>query len=425
MTLSAVEFRVALPGLQWVGKELSEKRYRIKKLLSESNLGPVFQGVDTVARREVVVKLAAPRWLDGEASVQRVAQELHWLQEIEHPRLVSVIDSGVHDGIPFAIVPHLAGGSLWERMLSGEEVEPQPVASLKSWVGPVAEALDFLHSKGILHRDIRPVSILFDANGNAKLSDVALTRGLTVVAPMTSPDDPLPPELLGSAGYLAPELLAEQPADGRADQYGLALTVYEALAAENPLDGLAPPAVLAMQMLGQIPPLHEIQAGIAPAISAVLQRALSCDPAQRFGNCATFAKTLLQAVAVAPKGASPQRARSAAKPQSSPEVALEPDKIRLRCPGCSRLLRISAKMQGKTISCPGCKLAVKLSADNSRLERAKAAVARGPDPLPCPACRQPLLLNPDQAGTQVYCAACMTLLMVTPQFRLVLAPSSK
>src|SRR5262249_28183255 len=156
----------------------------------------------------------------------------------------------------------------------------------------VARALDFMHSQQFVHRDIKPANILFDAHNNVYLADFGLAKGLAALGAEGGAGLTGTGMVLGTAGYMAPEQIMGQPADGRADQYAVAMTVYESLAGRCPFEGLPLPAILIRQTTERLPPLHEVVSAIPEAVSWPIQRALAKDPSGRFPTCLAFAQAL-------------------------------------------------------------------------------------------------------------------------------------
>jgi hypothetical protein len=168
-----------------------------------------------------------------------------------------------------------------------------PAATIATWLSPVAAALDYLHERGYVHGDVRPSTVRFDAKGEPYLCGpgpgalLAESSGVSLTEASV---------LLAAPEYLAPEWVMGRPLDGRVDQYALALTVYEMLCGRHPFEGSTPTAVLVRQTVQTPRPLHEICPAIPAQLSAVVQRALSKEPEQRFPDCATFAQAFASAV---------------------------------------------------------------------------------------------------------------------------------
>ena len=153
----------------WIGRELASGRYRVDSLLGEGGMGAVFRAWDKNLSTEVVIKVPHASMLQDAEFAARFAREIRSLVKLSHPHIVKISDVGEQDGLPFAVMQFLPGGSLEDRQKIGPngEVRALPPDSLKTWLPSIAETLDFVHSQGYIHRDIKPANILFDAHGHA------------------------------------------------------------------------------------------------------------------------------------------------------------------------------------------------------------------------------------------------------------------
>ena len=194
---------------------------------------------------------------------------------------------------------YLAGGSLKDRIPTGPrgELEPMPLSSLRDWLPDIARALDFIHSQNHIHRDVKPANILFDRHGNAFLGDFGIIKALTAdVTDWQGNSLTAPGFLVGTPNYVAPEIVMGRPADGRVDQYSLAMTVYEVLTGNNCMEGPTPSATVVNQTMVVPPPLTEILPELLEAHSDAILRGLAKNPADRFETCSALAQEVLREV---------------------------------------------------------------------------------------------------------------------------------
>ena len=280
---------------KWIGCELAVGRYRVDALLGEGGMGTVYRAWDKKLGTEVVVKAPHASMLQDAEFAARFAREISSLVKLSHPHIVKVSDVGEHDGVPFAVMQFLPSGSLEDRQKTGPNGEARslPPESLKAWLPSIAEALDFVHSQGYIHRDVKPANILFDAHGHAYLSDFGIAKSAvtkrqadhskTVVEPVV---------VIGTPEYMSKELIGDHNYDGRADQYALAVTVFEVLAGHRPFVDDTVMGVLVRHWSQEPPDLASI-APVPIAVAEDVRKALSKQREERFRTCQEFAQAVI------------------------------------------------------------------------------------------------------------------------------------
>jgi serine/threonine protein kinase/tetratricopeptide (TPR) repeat protein len=333
------------PKDRWIGATLAKGRYKITRKLGEGGMGSVYVARDANLQTEVVVKVPLATLQDDPEATARFVREASSLVKLSHPHIVKIVDFGEQAGQPFAVMQFLSGGSLATQQ--GDEGQPPqklPAESLKDWLPSIAKALDFVHAQGYLHRDVKPANILFDPYGNAFLSDFGITK-FAVAQQAAGSGKSLTGAgmVLGTPEYMAPEVIMGQPADGRLDQYGLAVTVYELLAGRRPFEDATATAVLVQQTAQQPPDVRSFNGDVSPALAAVIRQALAKEPAKRFANCVAFADAAIAAI-------------SASRPG-------QPERLKLKCPACQKTLKVESRLQGKAVPCPACHVELKISDD--------------------------------------------------------------
>jgi parallel beta-helix repeat protein len=279
--------------LNWVGLTL-QGRYQVERRLGEGGMGTVYVAQDLHTQRPVVVKAPRLALLENPTFFRRFQREMGVLLRVRHPHVVSVLDVGEHQRIPFVVMPYLSGGSLRERLRAsggrlrgGEAWWP--------WLGQVALGLDYLHGLGWVHRDVKPENILFDESGNGYVADlgaVKVQEGEQTKLTQTG-------QVLGTPGYMAPELWLGQGYDGRADVYALAVVVYEGLVGRLPYE--------ASSLVGWLEVMRgaggvrwegvgeEVPLGVRQAV----ERGLSREASRRYESCVALVEALRAGWAVA------------------------------------------------------------------------------------------------------------------------------
>jgi serine/threonine-protein kinase len=345
--------------ISWVGQTLGGGRYKVTGKLGEGGMGFVYKAHDANLDTDVVIKVPRGGLEEASLFVARFGREIKALVQLQHPHIVRVMDYGQHEGLPFAVIQYLPGGSLHDRRPIGADGLPVPILwnELGGWLIDIAEALDFIHRQGYVHRDLKPANILFDAYGNVFLGDFGIAKVLG------SADNPNPSAamtaqgmIVGTPEYMAPELVMGQSYDGRVDQYALAVLLYELLAGRRPFSGPTPWAVLVQHKTTEAPVLNEKFPFVPKAVAAAIKRAMAKDPAQRYADCGTFARAVLSASPVADTpGGSPRPAAQTGGPGPGAAAPTDPASLRVTCPACMKVFRVKQNLQGKKVRCPNCK----------------------------------------------------------------------
>lgn len=349
-----------------VGAAIAE-RYRIISRIGAGGMGIAYRAWDREAGVPVVIKTPKRSCLDDPRFKERFAREARLLQALDHPHVVPIRDMGEHEGLPYVVMRFLPGGSLSNRRLRDEHGRPRanPPGMLHFWLPAVASALDHIHARGIVHRDVKPGNIFFDAFWGAFVGDFGIAkivddsdgfereRTLTATGMVT-----------GTPEYMAPERFTPRATiDGRADQYALAVMVYELLSGGRPFRGES--SHLIVEVLTQPPPvLVSPKVDLPATLVDAVRWGLAKSPDDRFPDCSAFARAVLQEV---------------------PRMADEPDIARLLCPQCANLLKLPVDAVGRIGKCPKCRKKMKVADDLGALwlldeeRRTRRARSRGPD----------------------------------------------
>ena len=289
-----------ISAANWLEQELGAGRYCVLKKLGEGGMGYVYQARDRRLDTHVVIKVPRRAMLaDDPGFAERFSREIRSLVALSHPHIVKITDVGEHDGLPFAVMQYLPGGSLEDRRPKDSEGRPRPIRpdQLRGWLQEIARAVDFIHRKSYVHRDVKPENILFDIDKNAYLSDFGVAKAL-----MSEGDRSDAKSLtgtgfvLGTPEYMAPEVILGKPFDGRADQYALAVMVYELLCGQPPFVGPTPTAVLVSHSTTTPPNLQEVVPTVSQEMAAAIARALAKNAEERYPNCTSFAEAVIAGV---------------------------------------------------------------------------------------------------------------------------------
>ncbi|MBL8057518.1 MAG: protein kinase [Anaerolineales bacterium] len=252
-------------------------------------MATVFLARDPSIDRQVAIKVLPPQFTHDPQFLARFRREAKVIAALEHAYIVPVYDYGEQEGQPFLVMRYMAGGALSERM-KGQPLSPAAVAHI---VLRLAEALDEAHSHGIIHRDLKPSNVMFDARGQAFLSDFGIAKMVesSTLASLTGSS------VVGTPAYMSPEqAVGDRGVDGRSDVYSLGVMVYEMLTGHHPYQADTPVRLLLKHVTEPVPQLDlgELsRLGLPEGMNTVLARALAKKPDERFGSAAEMTGSLV------------------------------------------------------------------------------------------------------------------------------------
>src|SRR5215210_7194209 len=251
------------------GDRLGE--YRLESLLGEGGMGLVFKAVG--ADGEVVALKVLRRELgEDEVFRERFNQEARAAAEVHHPNLLPIFEAGEADGRNYLIVRFAEGGSLDNRIRESGALGVDATITLAE---QLASGLDALHDAGLVHRDVKASNVVFDAEGNGMLTDFGLAKGRAYTI-LTRPG-----QVLGTAEYLAPELVRGERATPASDVYALGCMVCECLTGKTPFSDKTL-AQIVIAHLDEEPPDPSLERPeVGPDLGAATLIALAKDPTRR------------------------------------------------------------------------------------------------------------------------------------------------
>jgi serine/threonine protein kinase len=245
-------------------------RYVIRGILGEGSMGRIYRAYDPAAKREVAVKVLKAPFATDPRAVERFRREAAAARGLVHPALVGLLDVGPD----YLVLELVEGESLAARL---RRRGPIALADALPIFAAVGSALDYIHSRGVVHRDVKPSNVLLVRGGAAKLADFGIAR--LCWAPITRSG-----EIIGSPGYMAPEQLSRGVVHPRSDIYSLAVVAHETLTGVRPYRRSSLGALLE-SIVRDAPPRASLANPALPAeVDAVLAKGLAKAPEDRYAD---------------------------------------------------------------------------------------------------------------------------------------------
>lgn len=280
--LAATPSRPAPPVGQWPGRGVRlSNRYRLDRFIAAGAAASVWQAHDTQLDRDVAIKLLLPHRAADLDAVERFRVEALATVRATHPNAVRVYDACTDGTMTFLVMELVDGPSLAACSLP---IDPLVGAALGA---QVAAALGAAHRRGLVHRDVKPGNVLVDASGRVKVVDFGIARVLDAPSGLT-----LPNIGLGTARYVAPELLTQGEVRAWTDVYGLGLTLWESLVGRPAFGGDNVHVLALARLEGEVPPVGDHAAGVPAALTEVVERCTRRDPTERYPDGDTVAEAL-------------------------------------------------------------------------------------------------------------------------------------
>ncbi len=297
------------PGAETVNRAPGDKpqlklgRYEVVRELGKGAMGIVYLAKDPLIGRLVALKTirAAVHADDDETKEfqQRFIREAQAAGILNHPAIVTVHDIGQDDasGVSFIAMEYVEGNNLKEVLNQGRTLTFEQIAEI---IAQVADALDFAHAKGIVHRDVKPANVILVEGHRAKITDFGIAKIASGAANLTTTG-----QFLGTPNYMAPEQVKGAPVDGRTDIFAVGICLYECLTRRKPFGGDSLTSISYKIVHEPFPPLHEINPQIPEGFEDVVSHCLAKDPSKRYQRARDLA-VALRAVARGDKPSRPE-----------------------------------------------------------------------------------------------------------------------
>ena len=316
-------------------------RYEVERELGAGGMATVFLARDP-AGNPVALKLLHPE-LASTVGGDRFRREIRVAAQLQHPSILTVLDSGVDTvtmpagslELLWFTMPFVEGENAWDRL---ERTGPMSAAEVVRIGRAVADALAFAHAQGVVHRDIKPDNILLEGD-RVLVADFGVARAVSEVQEKLTATG----MVVGTPTYMSPEQASgEREIDGRTDIFALGCVLYELASGDAPFRGPTPQATLMRRFTGPPRPLRPV-INVPEAVEAAIMRSVARDPNERFATAADFSAALAgEPVAPPPKAASTQPAAKPAAPAKPPAAPADATAVAAKAKGCFGVLVVSA-----------------------------------------------------------------------------------
>ncbi len=302
------------------GKQLGP--YRVVAQLGEGGMAKVFKAYQASVDRYVALKVLPQSLAKDPQFVERFKQEAQLLARLQHPHILPVHDYGESEGYTYIAMPFIESGTLTDLMRG----QPLPLDRAASIIAQVGDALDYAHSQGLVHRDVKPSNVLIDQRGNCLLTDFGIAKMMAGTQHLTSTG-----AVMGTPAYMSPEQGRGDRVDARSDIYALGIILYELVTGRVPFKAETPLATIFKHIQDPLPLPHLFNPALPEAVERIILKALAKQPEDRYATAGEMVRALqatvnnlglaTAAVPLGPAAPEPTAAISATTP---PPVAAVP-----------------------------------------------------------------------------------------------------
>jgi serine/threonine protein kinase len=272
-----------------VGHQLGQ--YAVTAQIGKGGMATVYRATQASMKRSVAIKVLPRTLTHEERFLERFYREVEIVASLQHPHILPVYDFGEYDGMPYIVMAYMNGGTLADLIGQG------PMDSLETIriVQEMADALDYAHSKGVIHRDFKPNNVLLDEKHNTYLTDFGLAK-------MSEGDSHLTgTSILGTPSYMAPEQADSNLLTPAADVYALGVTIFQMLTGRVPYDAATPMGMLMAHVTQPIPYIHRIRPELPEETQDVIDRSMAKKVDARFTTPSALSEALTYALRTAIK----------------------------------------------------------------------------------------------------------------------------
>ena len=265
--------------------QIIKERYEITQLLGEGGMSYVYKATDKQLQRTVAIKTLKPNYVEQEKFVERFKREAQTAANLNHPNIVQIFDWGIGDE-PFFVMEYIEGNTLTSIIANKRTISMNDILFIGA---QVSSGLQAAHSKGLVHRDIKPGNIMITPEGKVKVTDFGIVSLQNEESDITKTGS-----ILGTASYISPEQAQGKPVSKESDLYSLGTVLYELIAGRPPFEGDTPIATATKHITDKPEKLSTYRANIPKGIENAVLKLLHKYPKDRFKNAEDLRAVLLQ-----------------------------------------------------------------------------------------------------------------------------------
>jgi Protein kinase domain len=274
-----------MSGSLVIGGQLGN--YMIESVVGRGGMSVVYRAVHARLGTPVALKVLAPELSSDDAFRERFLREAKMAAGIDHPNVIPIYDTGLHEDSLYIVMRYVGGGDLKTLLANSGSLEPEQAVAVLT---PVARALDAAHAQGLVHRDVKPANVLLQRSPSGEidhvyLSDFGITKHVSSVSGLTKTG-----ALVGTLDYVAPEQIEGREVTAQTDVYALGCLFYQCITGRVPHHRESDAAVLWAHMREEVEPASKVQPGLPSTLDGPISRALAKVPAARFETCEEFVR---------------------------------------------------------------------------------------------------------------------------------------